>query len=325
MSNCKVVKYSYSLYNEWNDFVKVSKNGTFLFHRDFMEYHQDRFDDFSLLVYFKNKLVGILPANIEGNQIYSHQGLSYGGLVLSRDIKFCVVIEIFYELLKYINENRFSNLVLKQVPSFYCSLFTEEIQYLMFFLNAELYRRDTLSVIDLNNEFKISENRLEGFKRGKKHGLLIKEEDEFELFWNEILIKNLENKHNAKPVHSLKEIMLLKKQFPANIRQFNVYHKGKIVAGTTVFESKNVAHSQYISGNNDKNKLGSLDFLHLFLIRETFKNKKYFDFGSSNENDGQNINKGLQFWKEGFGARIVTQDFYKISTHNYQALNKVFI
>lgn len=290
-----------------------------------MEYHQDRFEDFSLMVFEKDKLVAVLPANKLENEVYSHQGLTYGGIILRKAIKFDSVLGIFKQLLKYLSNNGIESMVLKQIPSIYNSVFSEEIQYLLFILKAKSIKRDTLSVINLNEKLKISNNRLEGFKRGKKHHLLVKEEDDFEMFWNTILIKNLEEKHNAKPVHSLEEIRLLKKSFPNNIRQFNVYKDDKIVAGTTVFESKYVAHSQYISGDKNKNETGCLDFLHIHLINEIFKNKKYFDFGTSNENNGLQINKGLQFWKEGFGARTVIQDFYKISTANYEALNTVFV
>ena len=296
-----------------------------MFHRDFMEYHQDKFQDFSLLVYKKEKLVAVFPANKSYKDVYSHQGLTYGGLVLKSDVKFDTVFQIFGELLEYLKACSVDNLFLKQIPSIYNSTFTEELQYLTFILKAKLVRRDTLSVIDLNRKLKISNNRLEGYKRGVKNQLKIVEEDDFELFWNTILIENLKRKHGALPVHSLAEITQLKKTFPKNIRQFNVYNGNKIVAGTTIFESEYVAHSQYISGDKNKNVLGSLDFLHLYLIREVFINKRFFDFGTSNENNGLQINKGLQFWKEGFGARTVTQDFYKIKTDNFDLLNNVFI
>ena len=115
----------------------------------------------------------------------------------------------------------------------------------------------------------------------------------------------------------------MKTFFPNNIKQFNVYHENRIVAGATIFETQQVAHCQYISGNDNKNTLGSLDALHDYLINTVYSDKRYFDFGTSNENNGKNINEGLQFWKEGFGARIITQDFYKIDTKNYQELKTV--
>ena len=53
--------------------------------------------------------------------------------------------------------------------------------------------------------------------------------------------------------------------------------------------------------------------------------KDYFDFGNSNENNGEFVNQGLLYWKEGFGARSITQDFYEIKTKNYSMLKDLMI
>lgn len=325
MEGFAVQKYSSEFALQWNDFVTKAKNSTFLFHRDFIEYHQDRFEDYSLMLHNKEKLVAVLPANHEGKNIISHGGLSYGALIVSENIKFPFLTGIFQALLNYLHDNGIYSLKIKQIPEIYCSPSNGDIEYLYFLLDAQLYRREALSVIDLKNSLNVSANRLEGVKRGKKHELKIKEEKNFEAFWNEILIPNLLAKHGVCPVHSLEEITYLNQKFPNNIRQFNVYHKERIVAGTTIFESRFVAHSQYISGNDQSNELGSLDFLHEYLIKKIFKSKRYFDFGNSNESEGRKVNKGLQFWKEGFGARTVPHNFYAIATKNYELLEEVFI
>ncbi|WP_035692734.1 hypothetical protein [Flavobacterium sasangense] len=322
----QIQKYSNEHYKEWNNFVAHAKNATFLFHRDFMEYHQDRFEDYSLLIFDeKNHLKAILPANKVENTLYSHQGLTYGGLVLNQKTRLQEVIEIVHSVLQFSNENSISSINLKQLPTIYHESPSDEMEYLSFILNAKLIRRDSLSVINLETDFEFSSSRAEGIKRGTDFGLEFREEQDFTSFWNEILIPNLAQKHQAKPVHSLEEIAYLKSKFPNNIRQFNVYKEGKIIAGTTVFESDFVAHSQYISADESKNTTGSLDFLHNRLITYTFRNKKYFDFGISNENQGQNINQGLLFWKEGFGARTIVQNFYEIETKNYPLLESVLI
>ena len=290
-----------------------------------MEYHKDRFDDFSLLVFKGEKLVAILPANRVEDCVYSHQGLTYGGLVFKENLKLNSVLLIYKALLKFLNEAKISELQLKILPSIYNTLPNDEQSYIMFLLNAKLNRRDALSVIDYRQVLKFSKDRLEGVKRGKKHGLVIKEEGGFESFWSTVLEPNLNEKHNVKPVHSLAEITALKTNFGKQIRQFNVYQNNQLVAGTTIFESKYVAHSQYISGNNQKNELGSLDFLHHHLITSVFNNKRFFDFGVSNVNNGRQVNQGLQYWKEGFGARTVTQDFYTVDTNSYKILDTVLI
>ncbi len=321
-----VQKYTTENYAEWHKFVANAKNATFLFHRDFMEYHQDRFEDYSLLIFDDNQeLIAVLPANRVGETLFSHQGLTYGGIVLQEKTKLSNFISIAKSVFEYLNAQQFQKINFKEIPHIYTQIPSDELQYLMFLMQGNLVRRDVLSVLDLNNNFTFSRDRKNGIKRGIKSNLVVKEESNFASFWNEILIPNLAEKHQAKPVHSLDEIQYLHNKFPKNIRQFNVYQNDTIVAGTTIFETDLVAHSQYISGNSDKNELGSLDFLHDYLISNVFKNKNYFDFGISNENQGRNINEGLLYWKESFGARAISQDFYEVEIKNHTLLDNVLL
>ena len=325
MRDYKVIKYSSLYYNEWNDFVSTAKNATFLFHRDFMEYHSDRFEDFSLLIYKEEKLIAILPANKVGNKVYSHQGLSYGGMLLSKSVKINIALETFVALLKYLDKSRITSLILKQLPSIYTVLPNGELDYFAFIMKADLFRKDTLSVINMKDKIDISKNRIEGVKRAEKHNLIVKNNNDFETFWTDVLIKNLKHRYNVTPVHSCEEIIRLKKMFPDRIQLFCVYKDDKMIAGTVIFQSKNVAHSQYISANDERSVLGSLDFLHFHLINNVYKDKLYFDFGSSNITNGKQINKGLQFWKEGFGARTIIQNFYDFEVKNYILLESILI
>jgi len=321
VKNYTVQQYQENDYEKWNAFIGQAKNATFLFHRDFMEYHQDRFRDYSLIVVDKEKWVAVLAANVVGNVVYSHQGLTYGGLIYSEKVKLASVIEIFKSVLFFLNKNNIQKLQLKLIPSIYHQKPSEELNYALFLANAQLIRRDSMAVIDLSKKLLIASGRNEGIKKGKKNKLEIKEVDDFELFWNYILIPNLAKKYQVNPVHSLEEITKLKESFPETIRQFNVYENGIIVAGTTIFESDDVAHCQYISGKEDKNELGGLDLLFHHLITEVFKNKRFFDFGTSNENQGRKLNNGLSYWKESFGASTLIQDFYEVESANYNLLD----
>ena len=280
---------------------------------------------FSLIVLENENWVAVLPANLHENQVFSHQGLTYGGLLYSEKLKLVDVIEIFQIILIFLNEIKIEKLIYKSIPNIYYQKPAEEIKYALFLANAKLIRCDTLSVIDLSKKFKIASGRLEGIKKGAKNNLEIREENNFENFWKEILIPNLFIKHQSQPVHSFDEIKQLKKLFPENIRQFNVYQNHKIVAGTTIFETNLVAHSQYISGNESKSQNGSLDFLYHYLITDFYKNKKFLDFGTSNENNGLRLNSGLNFWKESFGTDTIVQEFYEINTKNYDLLSNFLL
>ncbi len=321
----KIQKYNPEFKLLWDNFVKSSKNGTFLFMRDFMEYHKERFEDFSLVCFYKEKLVALLPANIQGEQVFSHQGLTYGGLVVSQDMKMEVFIEVIIQLLQFMLKEGVELLRIKNLPRVYENFASDEFLYLQFLLKSKLVRRDVSSVIDMQNHFSFSTLRKRGIKKGQKKKLKILEVEDLAPFWDEVLIPNLKERHQLSPVHSAKEITLLKNNFPNKIRQFNVYDGDVLVAGTTIFETNQVAHAQYISViNSDKNS-GSLDCLFDYLIHTVFKDKKYFDFGVSNENNSLNLNKGLLYWKESFGARTSVYETFEVNPKNYTNLLNVFI
>ncbi len=311
MKNYSIRTYTSDDFDLWNNFIAKAKNATFLFHRNFMDYHQDRFEDFSLLVFDENKLVAVVPANRVGAELHSHQGLTYGGLVVEKITKLQEFIFIFESVCAFLKSN-FKKVYFKVLPAIYTQNFADELLYVMFLKEAKLYRRDTLSVIDYQQDIAISSKRKYEIRKGKKHNLQIKQTNDFSEFWNEILIPNLQNKHNTNPVHSLEEITRLQTYFPENIKQYNVYFEGKIIGGTTVFETDNVVHIQYISSNELRSKTGSIDYLFDFLIDKYAAEKRFFDFGISNENNGKTLNEGLLYWKESFGAKTVVQDFYEL-------------
>ena len=325
MKNYTVKKYEPKDFNLWNAFLSKAKNATFLFHRDFTEYHADRFQDYSLLVFEGKKVVALLPANRTDNVVHSHQGLTYGGLVLSKNAKLYDTIYVFKTLLQFLSENNISHLKLKEVPSIYCATFSDEIKYLMHICKSQMTMKHNLLVIPLKKEFTIAKSRRQCIKRGKANNLIIKEETNFDVFWKQLLIPNLKEKFNAAPVHTVAEITLLQSKFPDNIRHFNVYSNEELVCGTTVFITNSVVKPQYISGNEKNNELGSLDFLYDYLIHEVAKEKDFFDLGPSHENQGKNIVASIDFWKESFGATSVEQNFYEVKTKNYPLLGNVFI
>tara|TARA_Y100000815_G_scaffold275459_1_gene313731 strand:- start:32135 stop:33052 length:918 start_codon:yes stop_codon:yes gene_type:complete len=305
--------------------VAGAKNGTFLFQRDFMDYHKDRFEDFSLMVFKKNKLLAVLPLNKKEMEVYSHAGLTYGGLLLKKEAKLKEVLFCYQHILKYLSEEGIQTLHIKQIPGMYCSNPSEEIQYASFVFKALIPRVDVASTIVLFGGLKIQKNRMEGVKKGAKLGLEVRETSHFESFWNEILVPNLQKRHGAAPVHSVEEITQLHHNFPNHIKQFNVHHGEKLVAGATIFEMPHLVHVQYISSNDDRQQLGALDFLFHELITQRYADKRFFDFGTSNEEQGKKLNEGLLYWKECFGARSMVHSHYQFATENYPLLDSVFI
>lgn len=315
-------RYTENHFKLWNRIVGESRNSTFFFNRNYLDYHKHLFHDHSLIVFDQSKPIALLPANEINTAIYSHAGLTYGGLLLLPEIKLIKTLAIFFKVLKYYFDFGYDELIYKPVPSFYHQIKTDEDLYALFLVKGELFRRDTGFVIDLKSPLPYQERRKRSIVKAAKQGLEIKKTETFDEFWTQVLEPNLFSRFGVKPVHSVEQITQLKEKNPGNIVQYNIYWQEMIVGGCTLFINQNAVHAQYISSTEEGKQIGALDFLFDYLIKKEFSGFKYFSFGISNENNGLDINEGLTEWKESFGARAWIHDFYKINTSNYYLLEK---
>ena len=311
MKNYTVRLYEGNDYENWNAFIGQAKNATFLFHRDFMEYHSDRFQDYSLIVLDGEKWVAVLPANVVENQVFSHQGLTYGGLVYGDKIGAALVEIILDAIIDFLKKCKIENFVLKLIPDFYQARTSNEMHYFLFQKKADLLKRSMNLVIDYSKPFQISKSKLKHFRRVSELGISIEETEDFTSFWNQILIPRLREKHKAKPVHSLEEIHQLKSYFPQNIKQINAYFEGEIVAGITLFCSERVIKSQYGATSLKGESIRALDFLFINIINKYASDFSFFDMGIVDE-DGS-YNKGLLKQKEELGCSVCLHAVYEIA------------
>jgi hypothetical protein len=320
---CTVLRYTASHKLEWDAFVSTAKNATFLFARDYMDYHRDRFADHSLLVFLEGALVAVLPANLHAaDTLISHEGLTFGGLVVSRGATLREVLQCFHAVLRALSQQQITRLLYKEIPPFYNTLPTDEGAYALFLLEARLYRRDSSATISQQDRLPFRKGHQAMIKKAIQHGVRIVRETSFQPFWEQVLTPRLSTRYGVKPVHSLPEITWLAARFPEQIKQFSAYCGDEILAGTTVFETPTVAHTQYAGVTNQGRLWGAQAFLFSTLI-EQYQHKRFFDFGISNEQQGRALNHGLQEWKEGFGARSTAHSFYEITTGNYPKLESV--
>jgi hypothetical protein len=308
----KIVRYDSSYKAIWNNFLDSAKNTHFFFHRDYLEYHSHRFQDFSLLVFNnRDRLIALLPANIENNIFYSHQGITFGGFIFSNKIKTPMVMEIFNLLYQYLKNLGISKLIYKVAPYIYHLLPSEEDRYALFRLDAKLIRRDLSSTINLSKEIKYSKLRKRVLNRAKRANLEISLSYDYKQFWN-LLTEVLKREHNTTPVHTLDEIELLSNRFKENIKLYIVKRDMEILAGVVIYENRDVVHTQYLASGKSGRDIGALDLLIDYLIRVVYRDRRYFDFGISTEREGRYLNRGLVLQKEGFGARAVVYDFYEV-------------
>lgn len=295
----------------WNSFVNKARNATFLFDRNYMDYHADRFDDNSFMFYHKGKLKAVLPANVAGDTLYSHQGLTYGGLLLDKKATVEDVLECFDSLNSWLRENGISKVVYKALPWIYQRYPSEEDLYaLTWKCKAQLISRNIASTIVIDNKLKFAESRKSGIRKALSLNIEVGESNDVDGFWH-VLEDNLGNRYNAKPVHTASEMKLLMSRFPNNIKLYVAKMNGEIVGGTLIYVTSQVVHTQYISASLEGKKHGALDLLFDYIINKVYANCRYFDFGKSTEQGGAYLNEPLIFQKEGFGGRGVCYDWYQ--------------
>ena len=296
----------------WDEFAKKSKNGTFLFLRDYMDYHRDRFQDHSLLIWdIKGGLVALLPAHRDGNLLISHGGLTYGGFVTDENMKTPQMLEVFEAALAYLQQNSFSKFIYKTIPHIYHRFPAEEDQYVLFLCHARVIRRGVLTVIDSRHRPPFQKRRSRGVKKARQNELVVRPCQDLETYW-QILTDRLLKAYGTRPVHSLAEIELLRSRFPDNIKLFACFKDSAMLAGIVIYESEQVARAQYIAASDRGRELGALDLIFSELLNNYYSATPFFDFGTSDENDGRCLNKGLIDQKEGFGARAIVHDHYEI-------------
>lgn len=307
----EIKKYCKSQQAQWDALVRASASGTFLFLRDYMEYHAHRFVDFSLMIYERNKLVALLPASRHDNKIVSHGGLTYGGFLALPELSSEKMLSIFDAVADYLRQQEILTWEYKVVPYIYQLYPHAAEEYALYRLNATRIACNLSSSIDLATPLQYAELRRRCIKRAQKQGVTIHAENNFEPFW-EILQDNLQERHGVKPVHSLQEISLLHNLFPNQIQLHTAMLNNKVVAGCVVYNTGRVAHAQYISASPEGKECGALDLLFAHLIENVYTSCRYFDFGISTEEGGNILNQGLLSQKEGFGARGVLYETYRI-------------
>lgn len=308
----EIIKYNSALQAQWNEAVAASRNGTFMHRRAFMEYHSDRFTDYSLMAMDGNKVMAVLPANRVNDKVYSHQGLTYGSWLATPKCDAVMMMHIMDATASFLKEDGVTKLIYKPVPHIYHSYPCEDDLYALFRHGATLSECNLSATIDLDAPIRFDRGNRSAVNRALRAGVTISESDDYEGYW-QVLQEVLASRHDARPVHTEEEIRLLQSRFPDNIRLYTASVEGKIVAGVVMFYAGPVAHSQYIAASTAGRENGALALLFDTLISQSAdEGFRYFDFGISCEEHGRYLNEGLVTQKNRLGGRGITYNVYTI-------------
>lgn len=275
--------------------------------RNFMDYHQDRFEDASMMIYKDEILFACVPGNKKDEQFYSHQGLTYGGFFFKEN---ATPTEVEYAFQYFITElkKEYRRIEWRWQPAIYNSSHNHllEICEQNGFKNYQAFNN---LHINLKEPVDISPKKTVGYRNGKFENMQVVINHNFKSFWNEILEPQLKARHNATPVHSLVEIELLASRFPDGIQQYLVYENDELLAGITFFIKGLIVKTQYASATAVGMSKNANDFIYMEAIKNfQERGMTFMDCGHVNNPDGS-INRGLQRFKEQLGA--INQPMYR--------------
>lgn len=299
----------------WDEFCSASINGTFLHSRRFLSYHGERFADCSLLVRDSGRLAGILPAAqspTQADTIISHPGITYGGVVHGGRLVGMKMLETLQAVADHYGRSGYRRLLYKCVPCIHARAPAQDDAYALFRLGARRVRCDLSCAIDLAGRLARSERRRRGLKRAAAAVTTSEDPALLAPLWD-VLADNLARKHDARPVHSRAELSLLRQRFPREIRLLCALIDGRVEAGVVLFNSATAWHAQYIASSERGYAVSALDMVFECAIESAAAaGARYFDFGTSNEQEGTVLNDGLYRFKSEFGASGVAHEYYEL-------------
>lgn len=298
---------------DWDTFVAQSKNGTFLHLRGYMDYHSDRFDDYSLMAWQDGKIIALLPASRQGSVVSSHAGLTYGSWLMPlKHFDATVMLQVMDAAIKFLHRNGVRTLIYKAVPHIYHTYPAEEDLYALFRHNATVKAAGISTAILLDNPLPFDRGNKSSVNTAVREGVTIGPSDDIATYWH-VLDDVLQSRHNTHPVHTIAELELLRSRFPANIKLLAASQGGTMVAGVLMFYTATVAHCQYIAASPQGRQIKALPLLFKHLISDArSQGFKYFDFGISTENGGTLLNEGLLQQKSRLGGRGVIYPIFKL-------------
>ena len=315
----EILPYSPELDQRFDHFVmQESTNGTFLQTRRFLNYHPaGRFNEASFALQKSGTIVAYFPGVEKEQTFVSHAGSTFGGPIIAKPYYTGArLFEVLQEADQYLTAN-FKHSILKITPALFAEESPDMLEYVLEHLG---YTRHT----ELSSQTPLSTgvDPLENCNRNQKRlwvaaNKFIEElpekdrwvyrpletEEDIATFHKFLTISK--EKHHVKPIHTLEDLLDLKKRIPENLRFRGLFFGGRYVCGMLqfVFGKTKVLHDQNISPDESFTEFHHTTPMNLFALREAVQEGfRHFSWGISTENGGNFLNENLFHYKESFGA-----------------------
>jgi hypothetical protein len=303
--------------NEWDNFIiNHSKNGTLFHQQQFLGYHpKEKFNDYSLIVKKENQIIALIPGVLildnNNKRFVSHPGSSAGGIIFEKYATTKYEISVLDLFITHLKNEGCESIELRLGESIFNFPDNSNIEYLLWHHDFKLTTKELSTCLPLYKdesywkEFsKIRQNK--HIDNPIKEGFYFENINDISKSY-EVIAKNLSEKFNKKPTHTLAELLDLKSKYPNDIDFLCVIKDEKVHATIVVFRlNAEAVHSFYIAQDYDQKSE-----LLPFLFTSAFKyykalGFKWFNFGISSRSKW--IKWGIHEFKEKIGGRAMERN-----------------
>lgn len=302
----------------WDALVERAPMATFLHARRFLAYHGDRFEDASVTLRDgKGRLVGVLPAALDPSDPgtgVSHPGATYGGLVHDGGLNGDRTRDALEAVCAHYAGRGLDALVYKPVPHVYHRSPSQDDLWALGEMGAERSAWDLSCAIDLAARRAPTTRRARSLARAERSGVAVEEgPDALAELWP-VVEETLARRHDARPVHSLEEIEDVRARFPDRVLPVVARLGGAAVAGTVLFATDTVVHTQYLAAAEAGSRTGALDAaIERAIGLARGRGARFFDFGISPGPGRRGLLPGLYRYKAEFGGGGVLYEQYEVA------------
>ena len=319
----EILPYSKKYLELWESLVENSNNGTLYHTQKFLDYHgEGRFENFHHLLALDGKITALIPGCVTkseaGKTFVSYAGASFGGFVVPEEFGLSDADVLVCAFLRYLREKKFKRVDITLPPLFFNRRQNHHMDFILSREGFGFKKREITSVITLNYP---NDDVLATFdpacrraiKKALALGVEVRNDDSAESYhaYYHILEKNLGLRHNVKPVHTVDEMLDIKRRFPDRVFLFTAHAQEKMIAGIWLIKAnRDASVAFYISHRQDYQAMRPTNLLYYeTLLKVLSWNQKYYDLGLFTVD--MKPNYGLGRFKESFAAQGIFRDYFR--------------
>lgn len=314
------VPYEEILNDEWDEFVeKQALNGSILHTRKFYDHNPaNQSEDASLIFYRGQRIIALFPAILSEQSgelvLNSHLRATYGGIVVGREVNVEIAVYLVKLIIQFARAKSAKRVVIKNSFRILHNNLCDESDYALWLQGFKIQSREMEIAIPISGNFSATALKYhKGAKRNihiAKRFIRVAISNDFATFWD-ILGNCLLKRHGQNPVHSLNEILKLRKSIgPERVILFGAFYNEQMIAGVVVFVvNKLVVQCQYSALDYAFKYYRPIHGVMDHIINWSEKaGIRYVNLGMANEEEGRKMNLGLFRFKEGFGGKGVLRE-----------------